>query len=102
MNLDDKLKEMLENFTDEVTMYEPGVSFDWASIDRLIPQIKQAFTDEGYWQPTAKAYWGKHGDKVYFVNGKEPMQSSDLVSLMTGQAWEEKALKDGWRRPDEA
>lgn len=107
-NLDKKLNKILSKHIKMLLTFA-ALNDDKAgheTAERLIEQIKQAFADEEYTAPNSKAYWAKHGDKVYIVNGQDPIKRVDMQTLMTGQEWydrfeEELANYTGWFMGDD-
>lgn len=100
--LDKRLKEILLDFRDE-----------WSNeLDRSVEKLKSAFEEAGYKRSTDFMEGGGYLDLaespvVQWLNDNGwyhsplidfQMNRIESGELMTGQEWEEKALKEGWRR----
>lgn len=102
-DLDDKLREILlapykYPKGDGATMFDD--KGDIPILDTQIAQIKQAFAEAGYISHNSKIYWAKHDDKMYIVNGSDPIKRVSLSTLMTGQEWYDRFEKQVRKSPD--
>lgn len=89
-SLDSKLREILFSHNWDQGVYELEGT-DPEVVEAVIPEIKQAFADE---------FYEKMAFNPAFLDGLLEAAKED-GNLMTGQEWEQKALKEGWRRPDD-
>lgn len=87
--MSDELREKLDwilKSNTAVNISTPDIGKDY---EEIIPQITQAFVDAGW----------------HYIETEQPIPHSmvrvyEAPELMTGQEWEEKAITEGWRRPE--
>lgn len=96
MSIEDKLKEILKQNAGFDNGFEMSGDAGWggnlnkATLEVMIPQIIQAFKDEGWQKPNE---FGQISYTTYYKAGKTTLVPAQ-PDIMTGQEWYDRLIKE--------